>query len=237
MDMTIAEFEKHKPPTIQEMLSRASPHILGCLRCGWTWHLRGAGPDNDRLPGSCPKCKSAYWNEPRKCYRCTNCRRRGDARDCAHCGLLRSRAVEEIEAAGRLVCPRCKRYGPVPGCRDCEWLNPPVNEPTSANGTSPGEGKMDGVTTASTPPPPVKNALCFRCERDGYKEGCAACAYLRQQYREGAPAGAGAVANVLCSRCTREGPREGCAACAYQRNQYREGKQVACDSCTRPPAR
>jgi hypothetical protein len=79
--------------------------------------------------------------------------------------------------------------------------------------------------TASTPQPPVKNVLCFRCERDGPKDGCAACAYERNRYREGAPAGAGAVANVLCSRCTREGPREGCAACAYQRNQYREGKQ------------
>jgi hypothetical protein len=81
---------------------------------------------------------------------------------------------------------------------------------------------VDAVVTASTP---LANVLCFRCERDGPKEGCAACAYERKQYREGEQAGEDAVANVLCSRCTREGPREGCAACAYQRNQYREGKQ------------
>lgn len=37
--------------------------ILECLRCGWTWH-----PRTDKLPAVCPnpKCKSPYWNKPRR---------------------------------------------------------------------------------------------------------------------------------------------------------------------------
>lgn len=36
---------------------------LQCLRCGWTWRQRG-----DKLPKVCPnpRCKSPYWNRPRK---------------------------------------------------------------------------------------------------------------------------------------------------------------------------
>jgi hypothetical protein len=105
MSMSIAEYEKYKPPTIAEML--AHPHWLGCLRCGWAWWLRGAGENHDEMPTCCPKCKSAYWNEPRKKYVCVYCRRRGDARDCQRCQQLRDQAVAEIEATGRLVCPRC----------------------------------------------------------------------------------------------------------------------------------
>lgn len=37
--------------------------ILECLRCGHTWR-----PRTDKLPAVCPnpKCKSPYWNKPRK---------------------------------------------------------------------------------------------------------------------------------------------------------------------------
>ncbi len=36
---------------------------LECLRCGHTWY-----PRTNRLPKVCPnrKCKSPYWNKPRK---------------------------------------------------------------------------------------------------------------------------------------------------------------------------
>lgn len=32
-----------------------------CLRCGHTWT-----PRNDEKPRLCPKCKSAYWDRPRR---------------------------------------------------------------------------------------------------------------------------------------------------------------------------
>lgn len=32
-----------------------------CERCGHTWI-----PKSDEEPVTCPKCKSAYWNKPRK---------------------------------------------------------------------------------------------------------------------------------------------------------------------------
>jgi len=35
--------------------------FLKCTRCKHTWH-----PRRSRLPGVCPKCKSPYWNKPRK---------------------------------------------------------------------------------------------------------------------------------------------------------------------------
>jgi len=37
--------------------------ILKCTRCGHTWRPRG-----EELPTVCPnpKCKSPYWNKPRK---------------------------------------------------------------------------------------------------------------------------------------------------------------------------
>ena len=37
--------------------------ILKCLRCGHSWR-----PREDKLPTVCPnpKCKSPYWNIPRK---------------------------------------------------------------------------------------------------------------------------------------------------------------------------
>lgn len=33
-----------------------------CLRCGRQWAPRGDG----EKPRICPKCKSAYWDKPRK---------------------------------------------------------------------------------------------------------------------------------------------------------------------------
>jgi DNA-directed RNA polymerase subunit RPC12/RpoP len=46
-----------------------------CLRCGHEWVPRGVDlvvgdgrkpPDPDEEPRVCPKCKSPYWNKPRK---------------------------------------------------------------------------------------------------------------------------------------------------------------------------
>ncbi len=34
---------------------------LTCKRCGHTWYPRKPVP-----PQSCPKCKSPYWNKPRR---------------------------------------------------------------------------------------------------------------------------------------------------------------------------
>ena len=31
-----------------------------CLRCGYTWHNR------TEEPKQCPRCKSMYWNKPRR---------------------------------------------------------------------------------------------------------------------------------------------------------------------------
>ncbi len=36
------------------------PH-LQCLRCGHEWM-----PRSEERPGNCPKCKSPYWDKPRK---------------------------------------------------------------------------------------------------------------------------------------------------------------------------
>lgn len=33
-----------------------------CERCGHKWVPRGSGEE----PAVCPKCKSPYWNKPRK---------------------------------------------------------------------------------------------------------------------------------------------------------------------------
>jgi hypothetical protein len=132
MHMSWKEYCNHKHPTIVEHLT--NPAVLTCLRCGWAWYFRGAGPEGEDAPVCCPHCKSAYWNEPRKHYVCINCRRLGDARDCAHCAQLRSRAVAQIEAGGKRVCPRCRKYGPVPNCRACAWMNDPApaNEPVGS---------------------------------------------------------------------------------------------------------
>ena len=35
---------------------------LSCLRCGHKWVRRNP----DKLPDTCPKCKSPYWNKERK---------------------------------------------------------------------------------------------------------------------------------------------------------------------------
>jgi len=51
---------------IAKLITEAGYHklpILECLRCGHTWR-----PRTDKLPAVCPnpKCKSPYWNKPRK---------------------------------------------------------------------------------------------------------------------------------------------------------------------------
>src|SRR5262249_38758283 len=127
MQMSRQEYEKPRP-TIQEKL--ANPDLLTCLRCGWSWWLRGGGPNQDPMPVCCPKWQTGDWDEPRKHYVCVHCRRFGDARDCLHCAQLRRRAVEEAEDQGRRCCPRCRRFGPVPNCRACDWMN----DPAPANG-------------------------------------------------------------------------------------------------------
>ena len=35
---------------------------LGCLRCGHSWLRRSLA----KIPGTCPRCCSPYWNRPRK---------------------------------------------------------------------------------------------------------------------------------------------------------------------------
>ncbi|MFP3278560.1 MAG: hypothetical protein RXO43_03330 [Candidatus Micrarchaeota archaeon] len=37
------------------------PKIYKCLRCGHVWAARGK-----EEPRVCPKCKSPYWNRPRR---------------------------------------------------------------------------------------------------------------------------------------------------------------------------
>ena len=38
-----------------------------CERCGYRWSSRnGTGYRDQRDPGHCPKCKTPYWNRPRK---------------------------------------------------------------------------------------------------------------------------------------------------------------------------
>jgi len=43
------------------MKREKEPRIYKCLRCGHVWVARG-----DEEPRVCPKCKSPYWNKPRK---------------------------------------------------------------------------------------------------------------------------------------------------------------------------
>ena len=38
-----------------------------CERCGYRWGSRnGTGYRDSKDPGHCPKCKSPYWNKPRR---------------------------------------------------------------------------------------------------------------------------------------------------------------------------
>lgn len=38
-----------------------------CERCGYRWASRnGTGYRDSKDPGNCPRCKSPYWNKPRK---------------------------------------------------------------------------------------------------------------------------------------------------------------------------
>ena len=62
--------EKHIKTPSDSLTMIECPHChrkfewkLHCLRCGYTWT-----PRSDELPTVCPnpKCKSPYWNKPRK---------------------------------------------------------------------------------------------------------------------------------------------------------------------------
>lgn len=46
---------------MQAMLTLAGPQTYECTRCGHAWKPRG-----DRAPHHCPKCKSPYWDRPRR---------------------------------------------------------------------------------------------------------------------------------------------------------------------------
>ena len=37
-----------------------------CERCGHTWVPRVYDNDSNKEPVICPKCKSPYWDKPRK---------------------------------------------------------------------------------------------------------------------------------------------------------------------------
>ncbi len=40
--------------------------VYVCERCGHEWIPRDALGDEQVMPTICPKCKSPYWNKPRK---------------------------------------------------------------------------------------------------------------------------------------------------------------------------
>lgn len=50
---------------MQEEAFRVKIEVDGyqCLRCGHKWVPRGEGKG---VPTICPRCKSPYWNKPRK---------------------------------------------------------------------------------------------------------------------------------------------------------------------------
>lgn len=43
-----------------------------CERCEHKWLPRDAESDEPKLPRVCPKCKSPYWNSPRKDAKVSN---------------------------------------------------------------------------------------------------------------------------------------------------------------------
>lgn len=81
---------------------------LKCLRCGKEWVPR----NKDKVPGTCPRCCSPYWNKPRKNREAVvtvealdvesveasryTCRIKG----CSHVWLSRIKTLP-------LVCPKC----------------------------------------------------------------------------------------------------------------------------------
>ncbi len=53
----------------QSIMCGAYVTITGhrCYRCGHEWRPLDFRPlDRSELPKSCPKCKNAYWDRPRK---------------------------------------------------------------------------------------------------------------------------------------------------------------------------
>lgn len=40
--------------------------VYDCERCDHVWIPRGAIAGDEKTPTVCPRCKSPYWNRPRK---------------------------------------------------------------------------------------------------------------------------------------------------------------------------
>ena len=49
------------PKCHRTVVPRTPREMLTCNRCDYTWEPRASG----KLPGTCPKCKSPYWNKER----------------------------------------------------------------------------------------------------------------------------------------------------------------------------
>lgn len=87
-----------------------------CLRCGHEWIPRGSKP-----PGTCPGCKSPYWNKPRQRSE-TNPRgprAPGDleaARVAKEWGMSKKVAAKAIKynVSPLVICPKCLKFLAVP---------------------------------------------------------------------------------------------------------------------------
>lgn len=53
--------------SLKEMsMQKVSVWQFTCERCEESWIPRDAESDEPKKPMTCPKCKSPYWNTPRK---------------------------------------------------------------------------------------------------------------------------------------------------------------------------
>jgi DNA-directed RNA polymerase subunit RPC12/RpoP len=68
-----------------------------CLRCSYEWIPKGRS-DSGKLPVSCPKCRSKYWNKPRV-------RRRKQEQDIELTKQLRKQGTS-IRKIAKMVNPR-----------------------------------------------------------------------------------------------------------------------------------
>lgn len=59
---TFPHFE-HKKPKAKNLKREKSITVYVCNRCGHKWL-----GNKEHEPKVCPKCKSVYWNAPRKLY-------------------------------------------------------------------------------------------------------------------------------------------------------------------------
>jgi hypothetical protein len=58
-------------------ISKITVTLYTCERCEHSWIPREAIAGTEALPTVCPKCKSPYWNRPRKEASKTAAKKRG----------------------------------------------------------------------------------------------------------------------------------------------------------------